>query len=65
MNGTIVSNGRVGTKWGYTIWPQCVNSWSGYNVRYNSYDRKLATDPPPLTPYVSSEYKFVEWGEKK
>ncbi len=65
MNGSIVSNGRVGTKWGYSIWPWCVNDWSGYNIRSNSYDRKLATNPPPLTPYVDSEYKFIEWGEKK
>ncbi len=65
MNGSIVSNGRVGTKWGYTIFPYCINAWSGYNIRSNSYDRKLAVDPPPLTPYVSSDYKFIEWREKK
>jgi hypothetical protein len=65
MNGSIVSNGRVGTKWGYTVWPWCVNEWSGYNSRFNSYDRKLANDPPPLTPYVDDEYEFVEWREEK
>lgn len=65
MNGSIVSNGRVGTKWGYTVWPWCINEWSGYDTRSNSYDRKLATDPPPLTPYVDDEYEFVEWREEK
>jgi len=63
MNGTIVSNERVGTKWGYTSWPSCINQWSGFNTRVNSYDRKLATDPPPLTPFVDDEYSFIEWRE--
>jgi len=65
MNGSIVSNERVGTKWGYTAWPWCINEWSGYNIRNNSYDRKLASDPPPLTPYVDDEYEFIEWREEK
>jgi hypothetical protein len=63
INGTIVSNGRVGTKWGCSVWA-CRDGWSGYNSRENSYDRKLATDPPPLTPYTSEEFKFVEWREE-
>lgn len=56
MNGTVVSNGRVGTRWtsGGTF-------VSGYNERTNTYDRDLAADPPPLTPYVSNNYTFVEW----
>jgi len=58
IRGTIVSNGRVGTKWG------CGGScWSGYETRVNSYDRNLANDPPPLTPYVDDEYRFIKWGE--
>ena len=65
MNGSIVSNKRVGTKWGYTIWPWCINEWSGYDTRSNSYDRNLAEDPPPLTPYVDDEYTFIEWREEK
>ena len=58
MNGTIVSNGRVGTKWssGGTF-------VSGYENRTNTYDRDLATSPPPLTPYVSDDYTFIEWQE--
>jgi hypothetical protein len=58
VNGTIVSNGREGTKWtssGVTI--------SGFNNRYNSYDRDLVYDPPPLTPAVSDTYEFIEWRE--
>jgi hypothetical protein len=59
-NGTIVSSGRVGEKWS-----GCGSYCSGYNIRTNSYDRKLATDPPPLTPYSSVQYKFTEWRQEK
>ncbi len=56
MNGTIVSNGRVGTQW---------NSGgvlsSGFNTRFNSYDRDLVDNPPPLAPRTSDDYKFIEW----
>ncbi len=59
MNGTIVSNGREGTKW--------VNGFgqyiSGFATRYNTYDRDLVTDPPPMTPEVSDTYEFIEWRE--
>jgi hypothetical protein len=59
LNGTIVSNGREGTKWvssGGTF-------LSGFNNRYNSYDRNLVNDPPALTPEVSDTYDFIEWRE--
>ena len=58
VNGTIVSNGREGTKWtsGGTF-------ISGFNTRTNSYDRDLVSDPPPLTPEVSDTYEFIEWRE--
>jgi len=58
MNGTIVSNGRVGTKWtsGGTF-------ISGFNTRFNTYDRLLVDNPPPLAPNTSEDYKFVEWRE--
>ena len=58
VNGTIVSNGREGTKWtsnGTYV--------SGFNVRTNTYDRDLVSDPPPLTPAVSTTYEFIEWRE--
>jgi hypothetical protein len=58
VNGTIVSNGREGTKWTsggvFT---------SGFNTRFNSYDRNLVASPPPLTPEVSDDYEFIEWRE--
>jgi hypothetical protein len=50
--GTVVSKGRVGTKWG-TI--------SGYATRIDNYDSSLFNDPPPLTPYTEDTYKFVQW----
>lgn len=59
IHGTIVSSGRVGTKWVYSG-----GSWaSGFDTRYNSYDRDLVDDPPPLTPETSDDYQFVEWRE--
>ena len=58
INGSIVSNGRVGTKW------SCGGTYcSGYDTRVNTYDRNLAVDPPPLTPYVSDDFRFIEWLE--
>jgi len=60
INGTIVSNGRVGTKW------SSGGTWkSGFNTRFNSYDRDLVSDPPPLTPEVSDTYEFIEWREEE
>jgi len=59
INGTVVSNGRVGTKW------TCNGVYcSGFNTRVNSYDRDLVNDPPPLTPATSDDYKFIEWREE-
>ncbi len=58
VSGTIVSNGREGTKWtsgGVFI--------SGFQNRTNTYDRNLVSDPPPLTPEVSDTYQFIEWRE--
>ncbi len=59
INGTIVSNGRVGTKWSCGGGVYC----SGFDVRFNSYDRNLVDNPPPLAPHTSDDYKFVEWRE--
>lgn len=58
INGTIVSKGRVGTKW--SSGPITV---SGYENRINSYDRKLADEPPAFTPYASLDYELIEWRE--
>lgn len=57
--GSVVSNGRTGTSWscgGVTC--------SGYITRVDSYDGTLATDPPPFTPYTSSQYNFVQWRQQ-
>ena len=57
--GTVVSNGRVGTKWtsGGTF-------VSGYSQRNDSYDIELAKSPPPFTPATSDDFKFVDWREQ-
>jgi hypothetical protein len=56
MMGTVVSNGRVGTRWTSN------GNWtSGFDERYNTYDANLVDNPPPLTPHTSDDYSFVEW----
>jgi len=59
MNGTIVSNGRVGTQWvsGET-------TVSGFLNRYNTYDRNLVSDPPPFVPVTSDVYRFSDWQDQ-
>lgn len=63
-NGTVVSNGRVGTKW---ICSNSLSSWycNGFEYRYDYNDRNLAIDPPPLTPKTSDNYQFIEWREEE
>ena len=60
INGTIVSNGRVGTQWlsGSTF-------ESGFHDRYSTYDRNLVESPPPLVPNTSDVYDFVDWRENQ
>lgn len=59
--GTTVSNKRTGTKW----MNGCgAGSDAGYQNRIDSYDRRIATDPPPFTPNVSTDYQFVDWREE-
>lgn len=59
INGTIVSNGRVGTKW------NSGSTWiSGFETRFNSYDRDLVDNPPPLAPNTSEDYRFTSWREE-
>ena len=59
-NGTVVSNGRVGTKWtsGGTF-------VSGYAQRNDTYDRTLAQSPPAFTPATSDDYEFVLWKDQR
>lgn len=51
---TIVSAARPITNWG----TQGYTGGSTY-----SYDRVLAFDPPPFTPSISTDYRFVSWNE--
>ena len=60
IHGTTVSNKRTGTRW----INGCSTSDAGYQSRIDAYDRLLATDPPPFTPIVSSDYQFVDWQEE-
>lgn len=55
-NGTVVSKLRTGTKW-------TGGSWQGFNTRYDYYDRNLAKDPPPLTPFTSANFSYQQWRE--
>lgn len=59
--GTTVSNKRTGTKW---VNGCGSNQDAGFQTRIDSYDRTLATDPPPFTPIVSNDYQFIDWREK-
>jgi len=59
IHGSIVSQGRVGTRW------TCGGVFcSGYSNRVNAYDRLLAFDPPPFTPPASPDEKFILWREE-
>lgn len=60
MNGTVVSNGRVGTQWS----SGGVFS-SGFHDRFSTYDRNLVENPPPLVPNTSDVYAFTEWQEQE
>jgi hypothetical protein len=56
--GSIISNGRVGTQW--ISGSQIV---SGYLKRESYFDSNLVYDPPTFIPYISPDYKIVNWEE--
>ncbi|MCA9354791.1 MAG: hypothetical protein KC877_04700 [Candidatus Kaiserbacteria bacterium] len=57
--GSVVSNGRVGTKWtSGGVWV------SGFDNRYTSFDTDQVDDPPPLTPEISDVYDFTDWRQE-
>lgn len=61
IHGTTVSNKRTGTRW----MNGCGNGDNGgYQLRIDAYDRSLSNDPPPFTPVISEDYKFVDWREE-
>lgn len=56
--GSIVSNGRVGTKW------SCGGVYcSGFEKRESTFDPSLSFDPPPFLSAISEEFGFKEWQE--
>src|SRR3989338_7818687 len=56
--GSIISNGRVGTKW------TCNGIFcSGYKERQTNYDSKLSLNPPPFLTAISQEYQLKDWEE--
>ena len=67
INGSVVSNQRVGTKWTvtYCYWYGCSTDWSGFNNRVNTYDRALADSPPAFTPAASQDSTFTIWKEQQ
>jgi hypothetical protein len=57
--GTVVSLQRTGTSW------SCSGvTCSGFQSRYDYYDRVLAFSPPPFTSAVSVDYKLALWREQ-
>ena len=56
--GSVVSNGRVGTRW-----ISGSSTVSGYSVRSNTIDTDLIYSPPCFVPYVDPEFKIVNWEE--
>lgn len=60
MVGSTISNKRTGTQWV----DGCGSTNGGYLSRIDSFDRTLANDPPPFTPVVSTDYKFVDWRQR-
>lgn len=60
--GSVVSNLRVGTKW---LCGSPATYCSGFNNRFDNYDRLLAFFPPPFTPSASADYTFVLWREEE
>lgn len=60
INGTIVSNGREGTKW-----TSGGVHTSGFADRYNAYDRNLVISPPPLVPKTSDVFVVTDWKDNR
>lgn len=56
--GSIVSNGRVGTKW--TSGSQVI---SGYLKRESYFDSNLIYNPPVFTSFITSDFKLINWEE--
>jgi hypothetical protein len=64
--GSVVSNGRVGTKWtsgtpALNICGSGTPFMSGFEDRVTSFDAAQVDNPPPLTPETSDVYIFDNW----
>ena len=58
IHGSIISNGRVGTRWtsgGIIV--------SGYRERGTYFDSRLVFNPPPFVPYVDPGFRIIHWEE--
>ena len=63
--GSVVSNGRVGTKWTGNSCGSSPNDFgSGFENRVTSFDQDQVNDPPPLTPETSDVYIFDGWRQE-
>jgi hypothetical protein len=62
IHGTTVSYKRTGTRWQNGC--NGGSSDAGYQSRVDGFDRALATDPPPFTPVLTTDYQFVDWREQ-
>lgn len=58
ITGSIISNGRVGTKW--ISGSQVI---SGYLKRESYFDTNLVYNPPVFVPYINPDFKIVNWEE--
>lgn len=58
--GTTVSSKRTGTKWT----SMCGGYYKGFQNRVDSFDRNMASDPPPFTPVVSEDFELLDWRQK-
>jgi hypothetical protein len=58
--GSVISNGRVGTKWSGG---SC--DGSGYANRESYFDSNLIYDPPSFVPYIEPDFKIIDWKEIK
>lgn len=58
IRGSIISNGRVGTQW--ISGGQIV---SGYRNRESYFDANLVYQPPYFVPYITPDFKIIDWEE--
>lgn len=61
--GSVISNGRVGTRWTGSSCPGGGYS-SGFENRVTSFDSNQVDNPPPMTPETSDVYIFDSWQQE-